>query len=238
MTRYDQFEPRHTWDIVKHDLPAFEADLSSLCNVARQHGATTAQIIDASDVVTDTRVTLKCKIPPCEMYGRNHMCPPFSPTAEETAKVVESYKKGILIGVDSVLPQEYWDYLQREDVPLCKIVEEQEYVVWLDKIQVSLWRTLHAAIMEVEREAHNRGYYFAVGYVASTCYLCWPGPNAPAKELNNYCPVKKPCKKPYEARPSMEAAGIDVFSTFRKAGLSLKLASKDSFSWSGLVLVV
>ena len=238
MTHYEQFEPRHTWDIVKQNLPAFEADVEDLCNVATGLGASFAKVIEASAVATDPRVTLKCRIPPCEMYGRNHMCPPFSPTSEETAKVVDAYKKGILVGVETKLPAEYWEFIQREGENLCKVLEDKEYVVWLDKIQVSLWNKLHECVMEVEREAHNRGYYFAVGYVASTCYLCWPGAEAPAIEQNNYCPTKKPCKRPYEARPSMEAAGIDVFTTCRNAGVDLKLANKDSFSWTGLVLVV
>jgi hypothetical protein len=36
----------------------------------------------------------------------------------------------------------------------------------------------------------------------------------------------------------MEAAGIDVFSTYHNAGLKLKMGSREKFSWSGLVLVV
>ena len=36
----------------------------------------------------------------------------------------------------------------------------------------------------------------------------------------------------------MEAAGIDVFSTYHNIGRTLKMGSKEKFSWSGLVLVV
>jgi predicted metal-binding protein len=99
--------------------------------------------------------------------------------------------------------------------------------------QIPLWNKLHDIVMRIEREAHNRGYLFAMGYVASTCYLCYDPSNPIA-----YCDTTQPCKRPYEARPSMEAAGMDVFSTYRNAGLQLRMASPERLSWSGLVLIV
>jgi hypothetical protein len=36
----------------------------------------------------------------------------------------------------------------------------------------------------------------------------------------------------------MEAAGMDVFSTYWNLGRELNLGSREKFSWSGLVLVV
>ncbi|HEX9907524.1 MAG TPA: DUF2284 domain-containing protein [Thermoplasmata archaeon] len=233
MTNYEPVYPRHTWKIVKDNIPRFKKDMKEICGKAVAKGANFAELIPASKVAVDERVTLKCRIPFCECYGKCLMDPPFSPTAEETRKIVEKYKYAILTEVSSTVPKGYWDLIQREDMPLCRLQYEDAAIEFERKTQIPLWFRLHEIVMDVEREAHNRGYLFAVGYVASTCYLCYN----PAKHTT-YCDTESNCKHPYEARPSMEAAGIDVFSTYVNAGLKLKMASPDKFSWSGLILVV
>ncbi len=232
MTQYEPVYPKHTWAIAGEDVPAFERDMAAICAAAEERGADFAKLIPARHVATDERVTLKCKIPPCECYGQCLMDPPFSPTAEETAKVVAKYEHAILTEVSMELPQEYWDLIQG-DQPLCRLQYDERAIEFDRTVQQALWFRLHDVVMEIERRAHNLGYFFAVGYVASTCYLCYR-PDDPV----GYCDTTQLCKHPYEARPSMEAAGIDVFSTYHNAGLKLKMGSKEKFSWSGLVLVV
>lgn len=233
MTKYEPCYPKHTWDIVKEDIGGFKRDMKEICDKAKAHGAETAKLIEAKKVAVDERVTLKCAIPPCECYGKCLMDPPFSPKAEETRKIVSKYKYAILTDVSAPLPKEYWAMLQTEDLSLCRLQYTNEAMQFERMTQMPLWFKLHDIVMAIEREAHNRGYFFATGYVASTCYLCYD----PSKHTG-YCDTSGPCKHPYEARPSMEASGIDVFSTYRNVGMKLKMASLEKLTWSGLVLVV
>jgi predicted metal-binding protein len=234
VTTYEPTDARHTWEIVKDDVPRFERDMEQIRGHALAAGADMAQLIEARHVATDERVTLKCRIPPCECYGQCLMDPPFSPTAQETREVVGKYRYAILTDVTSPpLPDEYWELIQREDEPLCRFQYTDLALTYDREVQQPLWFKLHEIVMSIEREAHNLGYFFAVGHVASTCYLCYT-----SDDPIGYCDTEKPCRHPYEARPSMEASGIDVFSTYRNAGLQLKMASREKMTWSGLVLIV
>lgn len=233
MTKYTPVYPRHTWELAKEDLALFKKDMVEICDMAVDEGANFAKLIPASKVAVDERVTLKCRIPLCECYGKCLMDPPFSPTAEQTRKVVAKYRHAILTEVSMQLPKKLWELLQTPDVPLCQMQHNKEFQDFERETQLPLWMKLHEIVMMIEREAHNRGYLFAVGYGASTCYLCYD-----SSQHTTYCDTRSPCKHPYEARPSMEASGMDVFSTYVNAGLKLKMASREKFSWSGLVLIV
>jgi len=83
-------------------------------------------------------------------------------------------------------------------------------------------------VAKLERGAFLSGYYKAYGMGSGPCDLC------------NRCDVNKPCKRPYEARPSMEASGIDVFKTARNNGFRIEvLKSPDcKGNFFGLVLLV
>lgn len=238
MSTYTVSTPKLNWDKVRADQNGFDADIKALSEVAAGKGADMATLIEAAHVACDERVTLKCRIPPCESYGVNLMCPPFSHTATETAKYVARYKWGLLVAVKVPLTEKYWKWIQRKDVPLCKMWREKEYSDYYHEFGVVHWRKLHDIVTAVERDAHNRGYFFAVGYVAWSCYLCWKGPLESASESFGYCNTNQPCVRPYEARPSMEASGIDVFTTYANAGLNLPMASKELLTYTGLILVV
>ncbi len=45
------------------------------------------------------------------------------------------------------------------------------------------------------------------------------------------------CRFPFQARPSMEALGIDVIKTAENAGMPIDLPPKDTYLWTGLVLL-
>lgn len=53
-----------------------------------------------------------------------------------------------------------------------------------------------------EREIFLSGYYKAFGLGSGPCYCCG----------DKDCAFEKGCRHPYEARPSMEACGIDVYA--------------------------
>jgi predicted metal-binding protein len=84
-----------------------------------------------------------------------------------------------------------------------------------------------AIVTNLEREIFLDGYYKVLGMVSGTCKLC------------RICDTMKTCKHPYEARPSIEACGIDVYQTARNSGFTLEVVkSKDSlFSRVGLLLI-
>ena len=47
----------------------------------------------------------------------------------------------------------------------------------------------------------------------------------------------QPCNHPFEARPSMEAVGIDVVATAEAAGLAIELPADKHPRWTGLLLI-
>jgi len=66
-------------------------------------------------------------------------------------------------------------------------------------------------VVRLEIEIFLDGYYKAWSMGSGPCRLC--------KE----CDLGAPCKHGYEARPSMEACGIDVFKTARDNGFPIEV---------------
>jgi len=81
-------------------------------------------------------------------------------------------------------------------------------------------------VVKLEREVFLRGFYKAFGLGAGACKLC------------SECNLER-CRHPYDARPSMEACGIDVYATARVAGFDLAvLGDKEEKETSfGLILI-
>ena len=71
-------------------------NLAGFCRKARKAGALEAKVIPAESVVTANWVRYKCQYG-CDGYGACLTCPPYSPTPEQTAKIVAEYKTGILL---------------------------------------------------------------------------------------------------------------------------------------------
>jgi predicted metal-binding protein len=85
-----------------------------------------------------------------------------------------------------------------------------------------------AIVVDLERNIFLRGAWKAFGLGAGPCYFC--------KE----CAVEKGrCRYPERARPAMEACGIDVFSSVRKAGLPIEVVrtERQCPDYYGLLLV-
>jgi predicted metal-binding protein len=80
---------------------------------------------------------------------------------------------------------------------------------------------------DLEREVFLDGYYRALSFHSGPCHHCAS------------CDPSKPCRRPYRARPAMEAAGIDVFATARAAGLPLEVVRDETCpqNYYSLVLV-
>ncbi|MFZ5632644.1 MAG: DUF2284 domain-containing protein [Bacillota bacterium] len=73
-------------------------------------------------------------------------------------------------------------------------------------------------VLRAEREAFREGFYKAFAFWAGPCALC------------DSCGTDGVCRNTLDSRPSMEGAGIDVFETVRRAGLSLRpLKDRDDY---------
>ena len=83
-------------------------------------------------------------------------------------------------------------------------------------------------VMNGEAMAFKEGFYLAAGLIGGDCALCdeCVGPQSGER-----------CRHPFEARPSMEAMGIDVLETCRRVGLPLFLSSEKNVRWTGIVLL-
>jgi len=79
----------------------------------------------------------------------------------------------------------------------------------------------------LERELFLAGHYKAFGLGAGPCTLC------------DTCAFEKGCRHAEQARPAMEACGIDVFATARRNGFAINVVRcrKDPQHYFGLVLV-
>jgi len=72
-------------------------------------------------------------------------------------------------------------------------------------------RKFHRDLVALERELFLAGHYKALAFVAGPCSLC------------RECDLAQPCKKPEDARPAMEAVGMDVYATLKNAGYKLRV---------------
>lgn len=197
-----------------------DARLDRLIIAARDLGADEAKIIDAKEIVVDKRVRLKCLVPVCSSYGRNLMCPPNVMSVEEFASTLGLYEKALIVQVEA----EY-DSMDKSEGCLSKRT--------CDELEISTntldWQIkLHRLVNRLETIAFKEGFYLAAGLIGGDCSLC---PECAALQSG------EPCRHPFEARPSMEAMGVDVIKTCERVGLPLFLSSGKKVRWTGLVLL-
>ncbi len=161
----------------------------TFCAIAKKNGAKNTKIISARTIVVEPWVKWKCRFG-CDGYRQTLMCPPFSPTFEETREMVESYAKAMLIHGN-------------EHTDMTLIASVLERVIFLS------------------------GYYKAFGFGSGPCRLC------------KTCNVNGSCRHPYQARPSMESCGIDVYKTVRKNGFHIEVVKNHDCQadYFGLVLI-
>jgi predicted metal-binding protein len=216
---------------------SLESYLKTLCSKAREVGASEAVAISAADIVVDERVRLKCLVPVCSFYGRNLMCPPNVMSIPEFKSVLKGYHGAILIGTDPILPRppekleslsglsEAW----KTTKPAINGEEQQSTTVteYFHTLRDD-WERLDGVIGYIESLCISQGYPFAAGLSAGGCLLC--------DECAGY-QAGVPCRHPFKARPSMEAMGINVVATARKAGLHVGFALGEPRRWVGLILV-
>ncbi|MCJ7489306.1 MAG: DUF2284 domain-containing protein [Thermoplasmata archaeon] len=197
-----------------------EQKLAQIVAAVMSLGASEAKIIDAKDIVVDKRVRLKCMIPICSDYNRHMMCPPNLMPVEEFADIVGLYKMALIVQIEADV-----DSSDKSSASLSK-----ELCSRLEKsTNTNEWEEkLHRLINKVEAHAFKEGFYLAAGLIGGSCSLCQECVDPRSGN---------PCRHPFEARPSMEAMGIDVVRTCKNVGLPLHLSSDMRIRWTGLVLL-
>jgi predicted metal-binding protein len=170
----------------KPSLPAPDHFIKRACTL----GAKEAKVVSPQQVFTAEWVRRKCQYG-CDGYNEHLTCPPFSPTPQETRRILDEYTTAILIHCP-------------EDVPDVKTL-----------------------ICTLEREAFLSGYYKAFGMGSGPCDLC------------DTCNTYEACVHAEQARPSMEACGIDVYQTARTAGYPIEVVRDSTCpqNYYGLLLL-
>jgi predicted metal-binding protein len=84
---------------------------------------------------------------------------------------------------------------------------------------------LNEIVITLEKEIFFDGYYKAFGMGAGPCNIC--------KKCS------ESCTHPEKVRPSMEACGIDVYTTVRAHGFPIEVlkTKADKFNFYGVVLI-
>ncbi len=198
-----------------------ESDTASLCQEAKDLGASQAVAIRAIDIVLDERTLLKCSVPICLHYGIDLMCPPNVLPMSKFKEVIGCYHRAILIKLDVPLSDLPGGSGKGGEQPGAPGAEYRNVIREAKK-------RLHEVVCQVESACFKKGYRFAAGLGGGSCPLC-----------DECVGVKSglPCRHPFRARPAMEAMGIDVIATTEKAGLHLSFSQNEGRSWVGLVLV-
>jgi len=230
---------RRTITTAKSTTRAGAADREKIGQLERfavEHGAYRARGFSARLVAFDERVKLKCQIPLCPHYGKTLTCPPNVPPLEEFVKAVQHYRTALLVQTRSAVTG---------DIAACDREKVLAYVASagasqkekggektgadkdLDAMKIAAIQ-LHKLVNEVERKAMSMGFPYALGLIGGECMLC--------QECVGQGSGKS-CRRPYEARPSMEGIGIDVIKTCDKAGLPFELPPKQEIVWSGLIFI-
>ena len=146
------------------------------------------------------------------------MCPPNVMPVDEFREILSAYKTALIFQIEA-------DYGSLDRAPgerLSKRVEDR-----ITEPDESM-KKLHLLVNALETMAFKRGFHLATGLIGGQCMLC-PECISPGSG--------EACRHPFEARPSMEAMGIDVVRTCERVGLKISLSSKESVRWTGLVLL-
>jgi predicted metal-binding protein len=163
--------------------------------------------LNPKDIYVREWVRWKCQFG-CKGFARHLSCPPYVPGPEVTRRLLSEYHKAYLIhfagipGMKDIDP----DKIPKNWHPFLK-----KLILWIAE-----------TVYELEQHAFYQGYYKAFGSAAYPCIFC---DDCVAEQMQGTVAlsVKRMCPHGEKVRTSMEAAGIDVFATVRKAGLPISV---------------
>ncbi|MDR3102602.1 MAG: DUF2284 domain-containing protein [Methanocalculaceae archaeon] len=168
-----------------------DEEVVRLTRFIRENGGD-AVFIDVDKIVTGAWVRMKCLFG-CNGFGRRFSCPPYAPAPAETQAVLDCYSHALLVRFAGDIG---------EPVPERRVSHE-------------MTRYVQRVMFELEDMAFQDGFYKVFGYTGHQCGWC---ANCCAKEGGT---VITDCKNRQKMRPSMEAAGMDVYATCANAGWKL-----------------
>jgi len=210
------------------------AKLEELESVALAKGAHRAKVFSARQVVVDERVRLKCEIPLCPHFGHCLTCPPNTVSVEDFRTALSKFELALMVQsrssitgeISAAAKKEVLKYVATAGVSKPKSGDEK-VTADLDNMKLAAIR-LHKLVNDVESAAMALGFHYATGFIGGDCMLCPECVGVPSGER---------CRVPYQARPSMEGVGIDVYQTSIHAGLPFEMPPVKEIIWSGLILV-
>ena len=191
-----------------------DADLAQVARGVLVQGASRCKVIASNRVVV--RDDAMAHGDGCRCAPGNLMDPPFAPTPAEFRPWLANFTSVLVLQVD----HRSNGFRQGEAGWACRLKSVREGGDY--ETLHAAWLNLHNAVMWSERELFRLGYYLSVGFGALTCTLC------------PTCDVSQLCKRPYRARPSIEAVGVDVDTTLRELDMEPQAGS----ALTALVLAV
>lgn len=178
---------------VDKNRAGLESDLARYCELALELGADHAAVIPTGKVHVDERVRAKCRYPRCYAYGLSAHCPPHAAAPEEMRALVGKYEQAVL-------------FSRRHPVEL--VMRERT-----DADRMAGFRLIYDIVGKLEAAAFYDGHYLAFGLGAGSCKSTFCGNHKTCVALKG-----GPCRFGGQARPSMEAVGMDVYRMVAEAG--------------------
>jgi predicted metal-binding protein len=139
---------------------------------------------------------------------------------DEFKQILNCYRSALLLQIEADVDSTDKSLKRLNDDTCVEVESETGSKEWQLKLLL--------LVNTIEAIAFKRGFYFAAGLSGGECCLC----------AECVTPQSgKDCRHPFEARPSMEAMGIDVIRTCKKAGMPVFLSSRKRVRWTGLILL-
>jgi len=183
-----------------------QEEIDYLKEISAQKGVK-AEEIAPGDIVVSQWVRFKCRYG-CKGYGKHLGCPPYAPSPDETRRMVNEYSIGLLLWFEGVPGHREFG---PDDIP------DDFHPRYADLI-----RWVNGTVHELEKTAFYDGFYKAFGFGGYPCIWC-EHQHCVAEESEGIVDesLRRKCRHMDLVRPSMEAAGIDVFATARNIGWKL-----------------
>ncbi|PWR73733.1 DUF2284 domain-containing protein [Methanospirillum lacunae] len=174
-------------------------------------GATDTRVIKSSEVIVENRVPLKCRTG-CITYGTKLTCPPHVPTPDEFRTILSEYRYALLVKFTSPA-------LADPDI-ICSLTQlmndkkgdpdkREKATAFMSQYVEGNTDRLNT-MLELEKQAFNAGYTFALAFVNGSCRLC------------ETCNTKEgKCLHPTRARIPEHAVGINMIKTAERAGIPI-----------------
>lgn len=182
-----------------------DEEIRALAELAADAGAVAVPIAPG-DVVVAEWVRFKCRYG-CRGYAKHLSCPPYAPAPAETRAMLEEYTSALLVRFDGVPGHASFG---PDEIP------DDFHMFFRDLI---LW--VNTTVHRLEKTAFYDGFYKAFafgGYPCAFCEECVAEEQAGSVDES----FRRFCREQDRVRPSMEAAGMDVFATARRVGWELK----------------